>query len=63
MSDILDYLREKVDEEIRVISDDLAKGNARDHAEYRHAVGVIRGLNIAHDLMTDLSKRLEDNDD
>jgi hypothetical protein len=63
MSDVLDYLREKIDDEIQVISDSLANGNARDHAEYRHAVGVIRGLNIAHDIISDVSKRMEEVDD
>jgi hypothetical protein len=63
VSDVFNYLQEKMDEEIRVISESLANGNARDHAEYRHAVGVIRGLNIAHDIISDVSKRMEEVDD
>ena len=36
-SELLMYLSKKVQEEISVISDDLARGTAKDHGEYKYA--------------------------
>lgn len=59
-SDILKYLSNKIQEEIKVISDDLALGKARDHGDYKHTVGVIRGLMIANSMIADMAERYEE---
>ena len=41
-TDLLQYLAKKVNEEITVLSDDLARGTAKDHGEYKYACGIIQ---------------------
>jgi len=41
----------------------LAAGNAKDYAEYKHICGVIRGLNLADEHLTDLAERMRKQDD
>lgn len=62
-SDLLKYLSEKVNAEIAVMSDDLARGTAKDHGEYKYACGIIRGLMIANGLFAETAQRMEDNDE
>lgn len=59
-SDILKYLLNKIQEEIKVISDDLALGKAKDHGDYKHTVGMIRGLMIANSMIADTAERYEE---
>jgi hypothetical protein len=61
--DILKYLSTKVQREIEVISDDLARGTAKDHGEYKYACGIIRGLMIANGLFAETAQRMEQDDD
>lgn len=63
MSELLKYLSGKVQEEISVLSDDLARGTAKDHGEYKYACGIIRGLMIANALFADTAQRMENDDD
>ena len=49
-TDLLKHLSNKVQEEIGVISDDLSRGTAKDHGEYKYACGIIRGLMVANAL-------------
>ena len=62
-SDLLKYLSDKTQAEISVISDDLARGGAKDHGEYKYACGIIRGLMIANSLFADTAQRMENDDD
>jgi len=41
----------------------LMAGSAKDYAQYQHICGVIRGLNIADAYLTDLAKRMNDDDE
>jgi hypothetical protein len=41
----------------------LIDGGARDYAEYRSMCGEIRGLSLAHSYVTDLVRRMEQDDD
>lgn len=41
----------------------LTTGQAKDHAEYRHLCGIIRGLEAAEQLIIDLAKRREQDAD
>ena len=59
-SDILKYLSNKIQDEIKVISDDLALGKAKDHGDYKHTVGMIRGLMIANSMIADTAERYEE---
>jgi hypothetical protein len=47
-------------EEIKVVSDDLALGKAKDHGDYKHAVGVIRGLMVANSIIAETAERYEE---
>jgi hypothetical protein len=62
-SDLLKYLAEKVNAEIAVMSDDLARGTAKDHGEYKYACGIIRGLMIANGLFAETAQRMENDDE
>lgn len=62
-SDLLKYLSEKVNAEIAVMSDDLARGTAKDHGEYKYACGVVRGLMIANSLFAETAQRMEQDDE
>lgn len=62
-SDLLKYLSEKVNAEIAVMSDDLARGTAKDHGEYKYACGIIRGLMIANSLFAETAQRMEQDDE
>ncbi len=62
-SDLLKYLSEKVNAEIAVMSDDLARGTAKDHGEYKYACGIIRGLMIANGLFAETAQRMEHDDE
>ena len=62
-SDLLKYLSEKVNAEIAILSDDLARGTAKDHGEYKYACGIIRGLMIANGLFAEVAQRMENDDD
>ena len=62
-NDVLRYIAGKLQEEITVISDDLARGTAKDHGEYKYACGIIRGLMMANGIIADTAQRLENDDD
>lgn len=59
-SDILKYLSNKIQEEIKVITDDLALGKAKDFGDYKHSVGIIRGLMVANSLIAETAERYEE---
>ena len=62
-SDLLKYLSTKLNEEITHISDDLMRGGAKDHGEYKWACGIIRGLTIANTILAETAQKLENDDD
>jgi hypothetical protein len=59
-NDLLKHLSNKVQEEIRVITDDLALGKAKDHGDYKYATGMIRGLMVANAVIADMAERYEE---
>lgn len=63
MSDLLKYLSSKINEEIKVMSDDMALGTAKDFGEYKYACGIIRGLMIANSAIADIAQRMEEDDE
>lgn len=62
-NDVLQYIATRVQEEVKVMSDDLARGTAKDHGEYKYACGIIRGLMIATSILADTAQKLENDDD
>lgn len=62
-NDVLKFIAGKLQEEITVISDDLARGTAKDHGDYKYACGIIRGLMMANSVLADTAQRLENDDD
>lgn len=63
MSDLLKYLSSKINEEIKVMSDDMALGTAKDFGDYKYACGIIRGLMIANSAIADIAQRMEEDDE
>lgn len=61
--DAFDYLDKEINKEIRNIEDGLGSGVAKDYAEYQNLCGKIRGLLAAQDIILDLKKRTEQNDE
>jgi hypothetical protein len=60
---LLVHLAKKVDEEIKVITDDLAKGSAKDFGDYKWSCGTVRGLMVAKGLLMELAERMDSDDD
>lgn len=58
--DLLKHLSNRVQEEIRVMTDDLALGKAKDYGDYKHAVGMIRGLMVANSIIAETAERYEE---
>jgi len=60
---LLVHLAKKMDEEIKVMADDLAKGSAADIGAYKYSCGVIRGLMVSKGLLMELAERMDSDDD
>ena len=60
---LLVHLSKKMDEEIKVITDDLARGSAKDFGDYQFACGRIRGLMTSKGLLVELAERMDSDDD
>lgn len=63
LNSIRDYLDLKLEEKRRGITDALARGHAKDYADYRQLCGLIQGLEFAQNLVADLAKRLQEDAD
>lgn len=61
--ELLKYLSKQIQEEIGVIRDDLAMGKAKDHGDYKHACGMVRGLLIANNILMETSERMKKDDE
>lgn len=59
----MQYLAGKVNEELKVLSDDLARGTAKDYGDYKYACGVVRGLMMVNALLADVAAQMEQDDD
>ena len=63
MNDLLKYLADKLDDECRVIENDLALGKCTDFGEYKFACGRYRGLLNAKNILIETAERMEHDDD
>lgn len=61
--DLLMYLSKRLQEEVEVIKQDLALGKAKDHGDYKHACGMVRGLLMANNILMETSERMRKNDE
>jgi len=61
--DILSYLSKKIQEELKIIEEDMAMGKAEDFGAYKYACGIYRGLLVANGIVADLATKLENDDD
>jgi len=61
--ELLKYLSKQIQEEIVVIKDDLAMGKAKDHGDYKHACGLVRGLLMANNILMETSERMKKDDE
>ena len=62
-TDLLKYLSDKIREEMKIIEQDMALGNAKDFAAYQHACGIYRGLLVANNILIETAERMEKDDD
>lgn len=60
------YLRlliKQIDDKLELMREATGNGSAKDYAEYREMVGVIKGLHTCRLNVTDLLDKLEESDD
>ena len=61
---VFDVLIENIDEQVSPAETFLSGGSAKEYAEYREGVGLIRGLNACKTFVQDLSRNfMEDDND
>lgn len=60
---VFDVLIEKINDDLSSAQDFLNAGSAKDYANYREIVGLIRGLGASKSLIEDLSRNYMDDDD
>ena len=59
----LRLLTKQIDDKVEILREAAGNGSARDYAEYRELVGVIKGLHTARLNVLDLLDKLEEPDD
>jgi hypothetical protein len=62
-TDLLKYLSNKVQEELKVIESDTVMGHAKDFGDYKYACGIYRGLLVANNIIAETAQRMEQDDD
>lgn len=60
---VISVILREIEERQKGLMDALGSGAAKDYAEYRYMCGEIRGLSFAHAYVTDLVRKLEQDDD
>jgi hypothetical protein len=61
--DLLKYLSNKVQEELKIIELDTAMGKAKDFGDYKYACGIYRGLLTANNILLETAQRMEQDND
>jgi hypothetical protein len=59
----LSVVLKDVEDRRQIIAEALIAGSAKDFAEYKSMTGEIRGLSLAHSIVTDLVRKLENDDE
>lgn len=60
---VFSVIKEKIAEEKVGMARFLTRGGAKEYAEYREVVGKIRGLEMAEQVVDELSRNYMDEDD
>ena len=61
---LIDDINLKINREITALTDNLARGGATNYKDYKRMVGMIKGLNMALDIIADSARNyLNDDDD
>ena len=63
MTTAFDVVIKEIEERRDDIAQALISGAAKDFAEYRDLCGEIRGLSRAHAFVTDLARKMENDDE
>jgi hypothetical protein len=63
MNDTLEHLMEQIEDQRTAIIESLGDGAAKTFEDYKHAVGMVRGLLTAQSIISDLAKRMENSDE
>lgn len=63
MNKYFDLIIKDLEERREYIAKAMIEGSAKDYSEYRSMCGEIRGLSLAHQTVTDLVRKMEQNDD
>jgi hypothetical protein len=59
----VEYVLSKVKDEVKNMEYDIARGTAKDYAEYQYLCGKLRGLLVAEDIIKALKERMEKDDE
>jgi hypothetical protein len=62
-NDLLKYLSSKIQQELKVIEEDMAFGRAEDFGAYKYACGIYRGLLVANNILMETAQRMEQDDE
>ena len=57
------YLAQELEKEIAARADAVADGSCKTYDQYQNAVGIIRGLALAVDVIKDREQKLKDSDE
>lgn len=57
------YLAQELEKEIEARANAIADGSCKTYDQYQNAVGIIRGLALAVDLLKDREQKLKDSDE
>lgn len=60
---VFSVLLKEIEDRQRSLTNALASGAAKDHAEYKYMCGEIRGLSFTHSSITDLVRKMEQDED
>jgi hypothetical protein len=62
-SDLLKYLSNKIQEEMKLLEQDTVLGKAKDFGAYQYGCGIYRGLLIANNILIETAERMEKDDE
>jgi len=63
MATAIDVVLKNIEEQRESIARALVDGSAADFTEYKFMCGEIRGLSLAHSYLTDLVRKMEQDDE
>ena len=61
--DAFEFLLSKISDEIQSLEYNIARGSAKDYAEYQSLCGKLRGLLTAEEIVKDLQTKMEETDE